>query len=730
MTSSPALTLAFPEPDIAVLTFDDPQRRVNVLDRDALDLLDQLLDRLEQHASLAGVILRSTKPGVFLAGADVHQLAERVRTADGAQVAAASRRGQTLFRRLEKLPAVTIAALDGLCLGGGVELASWCDRRLAVDAPATSIGCPEVHLGMIPGWGGSVRLARLVGVAPAVEWVTTGEPVSATVARNVGWVDDLVPADKLLDAAVRLVRQEQVSGAYRADRTARAAPRPLSPPERDFLYSTSLAQIRQVTKGRQPAVEKALELVIDGAGLSVDEACERESQALGALWGGPAHRGLFHVFQLRERAKRDSGVGSEAAGAAAKREFTQVGVVGTGLMGAGIAGIALRRELQVRVYDSQAAALERGAKQILDEAAYDRARHGPDPVRRELLATRLQAATQLAPLANCELVIEAIVENADAKRALFQQLEPLVKPDAVLASNTSTIPISKQAESLQHPERFCGMHFFNPVRRLPLVEVIRGRKTSDATIATAVAFAKRIGKSPIVVNDGPGFLVNRMLFPYLNEALQLVAEGVDFEEIEGAAVDFGMPVGPLELYDMVGLDTAVNAGRVIWFAFGDRVVPSPIIPAMVKAGRLGKKNGAGFFRWSSPKAKREHDPELTTILDRYRQCEPKRMSRAEILDRLLLPMLLEATRTLEDGIVSDPAIVDFGVLFGLGFPAFRGGLLFWADAEGLPALLQRCEPLRTLGLRFEPPALLRRLVDERRTYYSIDPARGASRGGI
>ncbi len=296
-----------------------------------------------------------------------------------------------------------------------------------------------------------------------------------------------------------------------------------------------------------------------------------------------------------------------------------------------------------------------------------------------------------------DLVIEAVVETMEVKRQIYRRLEPKLKPEAILASNTSTIPITKLAEHLEHPERFCGIHFFNPVRKMKLVEVIRGAKTSDETVATAVAYAKRLGKSPIVVNDGPGFLVNRLLLPYMNEALELITEGAEIAAVERVAKRFGMPMGPITLYDMVGLDTAFYAGRTMWEAYPDRISASPILPALVKAGRLGQKSGRGFFSYENKKGRSQPDPELAKFIEPYTKGATREFDKSEIEARLFLPMLLEATRVLEERIVRDVRDVDLGLIFGIGFPPFRGGLLFWADTLGAARIIEMLKPLQPLA---------------------------------
>jgi 3-hydroxyacyl-CoA dehydrogenase/enoyl-CoA hydratase/3-hydroxybutyryl-CoA epimerase/3-hydroxyacyl-CoA dehydrogenase/enoyl-CoA hydratase/3-hydroxybutyryl-CoA epimerase/enoyl-CoA isomerase len=383
-----------------------------------------------------------------------------------------------------------------------------------------------------------------------------------------------------------------------------------------------------------------------------------------------------------------------------------------------ITGAVLKSEVPVALTDANAEALARGAKQVLEEAAYNRKLKGPDVAKTLKLAPLLSVTHRLEEIATADLVIEAIVEKEDAKKQLYAKLEPMLAETAILASNTSTIPITKLATGLKRPERFCGLHFFNPVRRMKLVEVIRGKATSDETVATAVAFAKRIGKSPIVVGDGPGFLVNRLLFPYMNEAIELLLDGASIKDIDRAATAFGMPMGPITLYDLVGLDTAMYAGMTMYQAFPERIVSAPLVPALVKQGRLGQKSGRGFFSYQNKKGKAEEDLAVATIIGGYRRGERK-FTRDELTQRLFLPMLLEATRMLEDKIVRDVRDVDLGLIFGLGFPPFKGGLLYWADTIGAAKLLEMIKPLAPLGPRFEPTPLLLEMAAKNRKFYSL-----------
>ena len=333
------------------------------------------------------------------------------------------------------------------------------------------------------------------------------------------------------------------------------------------------------------------------------------------------------------------------------------------------------------------------------------------------LAPLLNLTTSDAEVAASDLVIEAIIEDIELKRKLLNRLEPLLRPNAILASNTSTIPITTLAKDLKRPEQFCGIHFFNPVRRMKLVEVISGEQTSAETIATATAYAKRVGKMPIVANDGPGFIVNRLLFPYMNESLELLCDGASIAEIERAAVKFGMPMGPISLYDMVGLDTAVYAGITMWKAFPDRTVTSPLLPQMVKAGRYGQKNGLGFFSYKNKKGRAEPDPELAKFIEPHVR-ERRSFTQEEITNRLFLPMLLEGTRALQDNVARDPRDIDLGVIFGLGFPAFRGGLMFWADTVGAANVVEMLKPWEELGARMAPTESLLEMAASGSKFYS------------
>ena len=712
MSSAATITRSNPAEDLAVLSIDTPGKGANVLSRSVLDELREHLDELEQLDGLAGLILMSGKPGMFIAGADLREFMASLDAAPS-EVVELCRQGQTLFQRMSQCPFVTVAAIDGICFGGGAELAIWCDRRIMSCNSQTEFGFPEVKLGLMTGWGGSARAPRMLGLGNAVEMITAGESIDAQAAQAMGLISQIVPADQLLDAAIQLVRVERETGGFKRDRLAWSGPAQMGEMELGFLGATASALIQGQTKGNYPAPQTALEVMLEGAGEEVDTACQMEAEAMAGLFGSPVNRSLLNVFFLTDRNKKDIGVDNAKVTSA---PIESVGVLGAGIMGAGIAAANVKRQLPVVITDTSSDTLSRGLQGILEEVSYNKRTKRADVERALRYAPLLKGTVSNTDLGSCDLVIEAVVENLDVKREIFKRLEPQMSDKAILASNTSSIPITQLADGLRRPEQFCGIHFFNPVRRMKLVEVIRGEKTSDQTIATAVAYAHGIGKSPIVVNDGPGFLVNRLLFPYMQESLELLAEGVSIKAIERAAKKFGMPMGPIELYDMVGIDTAVFAGRTLSEAFPERVVTSPILTALADKGRLGRKSGLGFYSYQNRKRRAQPDPNLEELIKPHVRASTT-PSGDELTARLFMPMLLEATRVLESKLVRDASDVDLGLIFGIGFPPFKGGLLFWADSIGVRATAEMIKPLEAIGPRFQPTRLLTDMAKEDAKFY-------------
>ncbi|WP_425400982.1 3-hydroxyacyl-CoA dehydrogenase NAD-binding domain-containing protein [Aeoliella sp.] len=703
MTAFRHTKLDFPLTGIARLALDHGDHSLNVLSREVLEEVDAHLDALGERTDIVGLVITSAKPGSFVAGADLKEFAASLDEPADVIIGVADE-GKKLFRRLSTCSYVTVACIDGICVGGGLELAVWCDRRIVTDNPKTQLGFPEVKLGLFPGWGGTVRTPRMIGLANAVEMITSTANSSGEEAFKMGLADDIVPggehaADNLLEAAARMIHADRASGAYLADREKWRQPISMSETELAFLGATAVAMIQKETSGHYPAPVVALELLLEASMVDEESASKMESEQFAPLFGSPINRSLLNVFFLQDRSK-------SGAGADLKTKEQSLGVIGAGTMGQGIAAVSLRRGVDVVLSDNRPDALAAGEQAVLKEATFDRTIKGPDLDKVLELTPHLDITTDSPELGACDVVVEAIIEDTGIKQKLFAAIEPTAKDNTILCSNTSTIPITTLASGLKHPERFCGLHFFNPVRKMPLVEVIRGEKSSDATIDRAAAFARQLGKFPVVVNDGPGFLVNRLLMPYMNEAAVLLGEGVSIKAIDSTAKGFGMPMGPVELHDVVGLDVCLHAGKVLHDAFSDRVVATPVVDKLLSAGRMGQKNGKGFFDWNKDKRgrwKKQPSPEADAIIAEF--AEPTGQEQ-DLTDRLLMPMLVEATRAVEEGIVEDVRDVDLALIMGIGFPPFLGGLFFWADQIGAAAIVEKLDQLKSLGKRYEPTKML------------------------
>ena len=687
--------LSAPFGAIGLLTFDVPDKKVNTLSQAVLAELVSHVEQLEKRADLKGLLFRSGKPGQFIAGADLNELAALI-DASREQCQHAIVSGHTLFSRVSQLPFPIVALVDGNSMGGGTELILSMDYRIASTNPATKIALPETKIGLIPGWGGTQRMTRLVGVQHAIEIICGGEAVPATKAVQIGLCFDAVPADKLIEVGTALIERVQSTGEWKVDRQRRSQPLGLSENELMFAFACAEGAIKGKTKGQYPAPLAALKAIKLGINRPLDEGLKIEQEVALEVTGTPISSNLISVFFMNNAIGRDPGFLPATTKA---RDVKSVGVLGSGLMGAGIATAHARRSVPAVMVDVSQNQLADGLKRACQviEGRIKIGRATPQDMQEML--TRLSASTSRAVFSDADVVVEAITENETLKKQAYGELKSLLRDDAILCSNTSTISITRMAEAAPHPERFVGMHFFYPVDRMELVEVIRGAKTDDDTVATIVALAKRIGKTPIVMQDCPGFLVNRVLLPYMNEAVLLLQEGASMDDIDKAATKFGMPMGPITLSDLVGLDTAYYAGQVVSTAYADRAKPTPILGELVKAGRLGNKSGAGF-RKLNKKGKPEADPDFAPFLEKHRT-DNRQFTLEELTDRLFLPMLLEATRVLEEGIVAEPHHVDMGLILGIGFPPFRGGILHWCDTEGASAIADRLGKYASLGKRFE-----------------------------
>jgi len=659
---------------VLVLSFDRAGSAVNTFSQDVLLELDALLERVALDPPKA-LVLRSAKASGFIAGADIKEF--QTFDAQGT-VGDAIRRGQQVFQRLAELPCPTVAAIHGFCMGGGTEIALACRYRVASSDPSTRIGLPEIKLGIFPGWGGSVRLPRLVGAPAAFDLMLTGRSLNAKAARAIGLVDKVAEPAFLLDAAVELARR----GAERPLRQRLLGWITNTWPARQVLAPMLVKQVaRKARREHYPAPYLLIETWRrSGGGIQARLAAERKSVV--KLASTPTARNLIRVFFLQERLKSQGG--KDGSGGKPLPGIARVHVVGAGVMGGDIAAWSAYKGFEVTLTDREQrfidGALER-AKALFEKKV-------KDEHRRAEVAARLRGDLAGDGVADADLVIEAIVENPDAKRALYAQVEPRLKADALLTTNTSSIPLHELREGLQRPAQFAGLHYFNPVAMMPLVEIVRHDAMAPETERRLAAFCRAIDKLPVPVAGTPGFLVNRVLFPYMLEAATALAEGVPGPAIDKAATAFGMPMGPIELLDTVGLDVAAGVGAELAPFLGLQIPAS--LSAPPQPGRRGKKDGQGLYRWENGKAVKPPLPRD------YRAPE-------DLQDRLILPMLNECVACLHEGVVADAELLDAGVIFGTGFAPFRGGPIQYIRETGVDAVRARLETLQAkYGERFAP----------------------------
>jgi 3-hydroxyacyl-CoA dehydrogenase/enoyl-CoA hydratase/3-hydroxybutyryl-CoA epimerase/enoyl-CoA isomerase len=683
------------------LCLDTKGDAVNTLDTATRRELAQAVGCLPAERGLRGVLITSSKD-VFVAGADVKEFVPLFHESEQAIVRWLLET-DAIFSAIEDLDLPSVVAINGVALGGGFELCLAASYR--VMSADTKVGLPETKLGIFPGWGGTVRLSRLCGADTAIEWIASGEQWGAAEALKVGAVDAVVAPQDLRAAALRMLR-EAAEGRldWRARREEKKAPLLLDAIESGLVFTVAKAFVAGKAGPHYPAPLAAIETIEKGAAQSRDEALAIEAAACAKLAKTEAARALVSVF-LGEQAVKRMAKRLAKAGRPVKR----AAVVGAGIMGGGISYQSASRGVPVLMKDVVPTAIEAGQAEAVKllEKQVERGKLTTAQLARTLAT--ITPTLSYGDFGTVDFVVEAVVENEAVKKKVLAEVEQAVSQETVLASNTSTISITRLAKALAHPERFCGMHFFNPVPRMPLVEVIRGAKTTEQAIATAVGYAQAIGKTPIVVNDCAGFLVNRVLFPYFAGFMRLLQDGVDYERIDRVMETWGWPMGPALLLDVIGIDTSVHAARVLAEAFPDRMAHQgkTALEALLEAGRLGQKNGKGFYLWK-PEQKgppsKQSDPDVKTLVGLGRATRD--VSDEEIVERTVLPMLLESSRCLEEKIVSTPVEVDVALLNGLGFPPFRGGIFRWADAVGAKALLRAAERHRSLGALYGPTAQL------------------------
>jgi 3-hydroxyacyl-CoA dehydrogenase/enoyl-CoA hydratase/3-hydroxybutyryl-CoA epimerase len=653
---------------IVWLTFDKPGSSTNVLSKDVLVELDVYLKTLAATPP-AGVVIRSGKASGFVAGADVKEFTQLTSAAQALEMVRAA---HEILARLEALPCPTVAVINGFALGGGLELALACRYRIGIKSDKFSIGLPEVMLGIHPGFGGTVRSVRRAGVRTAMEMMLTGKTLRADKAYRAGFIDRLVfPADAEAAAREFINRKPK-------QRQPRLLDRVLSwPLLRGLVRKQLIAQVRAKARPEHyPAPYAIIDLWSRYAARGA-QAYEAEARSISGLMVGETSRNLVRVFMLQERLK--------AQGGKARVPMERVHVVGAGVMGGDIAAWCAQRGLNVTLQDREMKFIE---------PAMQRAREGfekrlKDAGKAAELMTRMTADVSGDGVPRADVIIEAIFENADAKHELFARVEPRMKPEAILASNTSSIMLEQLDDRLPDPGRLVGLHFFNPVAQLPLVEIVRGESSSEDSIQKAIAFTRRIDKLPLPCKSAPGFLVNRVLVPYLYESMFAVQDGVAIETVDEAALRYGMPMGPVELADVVGLDVCKHVGDIVSAALNKQKPDTTRIEVLVAARKLGRKTGEGFYVWRDGKAVKSSGP----------VAEPP----PDLEDRLILILANECVAALREGIVADADLVDAGVIFGCGFAPFRGGPLTYARKRGVAAVVTRLEELaKRYGSRFTP----------------------------
>jgi 3-hydroxyacyl-CoA dehydrogenase/enoyl-CoA hydratase/3-hydroxybutyryl-CoA epimerase len=695
---------------ICLLTFDRPESGANIFDAATLSDLDQQLDFVEEEDSLEGVVILSAKKSIFIAGADLKTLLHQAQTGEmGAFIA----EGQRIFNRLAALKIPTCAAIHGACAGGGYEITLACDWRVASDDPATRIGLPETTLGLIPAWGGCTRLSRLMGAEEAAEVILKGKLYSAAEAKQLVLVDEIVSRDQLLEAARKKLRDGK-----------RPSPSPLPKGKADGRAPGEGQAIAVPRASGNPAPARAFAVITKGLSGTVQDSLRMELDTIVELGGTDATQNLIRNFFLAEKYKRGSS--KQTA-----EKITHAAVIGAGVMGSGIAQWLSSRGVSVILRDVGTEELTRGLANI--EKTY------ADAVKRGIMTeekakegrARIIASSAPIEMRDVQVVIEAASEKLEIKKQIFRDLAQKAPHAAMVATNTSALPISDLAAETKTPERVIGLHFFNPVSRMKLVEVVIGTETSDATVARALGFVRQIAKLPVIVRDSPGFLVNRVLFPYLLEAAELFENGVNAQEIDEALLEWGMPMGPLRLIDEIGVDITVDIANTLEKAYGKRDGAPKILREMQSAKMLGRKSGGGFYKYEgksqTPNAEIERwrGRPVAGVADHGRSVPPPSKpgsatpatAKNDVANRLMFLMVNEAARCLEENVIASPEDADYGMILGTGFPAWRGGPLRFAENFGIKKLVEEREKLARTNEKYAPCALLRKHAQEGTRFY-------------
>ena len=701
MEMTSAFTLNVRLDNVAVVSMDVPGEKMNTLKAEFAAQVRAILKQIRENKALRGVVFISAKPDNFIAGADINMIGH-CRSAQEAETLA--RQGQQIMSEINALPIPVIAAIHGACLGGGLEMALACHQRICTDDAKTVLGLPEVQLGLLPGSGGTQRLPRLVGVSTALDMILTGKQLRAKQALKAGLVDEVVPHSILLEAAVELAKQDRS-----AHRELPIRERILAGPlGRALLFRMVRKQTAQKTQGNYPATDRILDVLETGLAQGSSSGYDAEARAFGELAMTSESKALRNIFFASTEVKKDPGSDAQPG------SLDSVGILGGGLMGGGIAYVtACKGGVPVRIKDINTKGINHALKYTWDQLETKvRRRHIKASERDKQLAL-ISGSTDYRGFSHRDLVIEAVFEDLSLKQRMVEEVEQNCASHTIFASNTSSLPIGDIAAKALRPEQVIGMHFFSPVEKMPLVEIIPHATTSEKTIATTVKLAKKQGKTPIVVSDKAGFYVNRILAPYINEAIRLLTEGERVEHIDAALVKFGFPVGPIQLLDEVGIDTGTKIIPVLEAAYGERFsAPANVVASILNDDRKGRKNGRGFYLYGAKgrKSKKRVDPAIYTLIGVQGQ---NRFSAQQIAERCVMLMLNEAARCFDEQVIRSARDGDIGAVFGIGFPPFLGGPFRYMDSLGageVVATLQRlsaqygdrftpCEPLLQMAQR-------------------------------
>ncbi len=713
--SGKAITVTALDNGIAELNFDLEGESVNKFNALTTEELKQAGEALKAASDVKGLIVTSKKD-VFIVGADITEFGNNFSATQEEIAAGVLETNKTVFNTIEDLPFPTVAAINGIAFGGGLEMALVCDFR--VMSTTAKIGLPETKLGIIPGFGGTVRLPRVIGADNAVEWIAGGKDQKATAALAAGAVDAVVAPEKLREAALDLV-QKCIAGDfdYAAKRQEKLDPLKLNDIEAMMSFESAKAFIAGQAGPNYPAPVTAVKVIQKAAKMGRDEALAEEAKGIAKLAKTEVARNLVGLFL------GDQELGKTGKEWAAKGGKVEKGaVLGAGIMGGGIAYQSALKGTPIIMKDIAQAGIDLGLSEASKLLSKRVSRGRMTPEKMAGILNNIQPQLSFDAFDSVDVVVEAVVENPKVKKAVLAETEKHIREDAILTSNTSTISITHLAEDLQRPENFCGMHFFNPVHQMPLVEVIRGEKTSDEAIARTVAYALAMGKKPVVVNDCPGFLVNRILSPYFGGFLRLMKDGADFTKIDKVMEKFGMPMGPAYLADVVGIDTGVHAGEVMAAGIPSRMGAdfTTTHEVLFKADRYGQKNGKGYYAYEvdrKGKPKKVVDEEvkalLAPVVDAARD-----FSDEEILERMMIPLCLEAVRCLEEGIAASATDVDMSLIYGIGFPPFRGGALHFIQDMGLAEFVAKADKYADMGESYQCTDKLRAMAANGEVFFA------------